>query len=88
MHNPSFENALASSNIHADWLAHLLFAFLKLSYLNLLQVKFQYSSIVSVAEETGLSIALSHPRRLISAIVINRFENIISKIATGEFSIF
>ena len=48
-----------SLHIHADCSVPLLFAFWKVSYLNLPQVKFQFSSLVPVAEETGLSLAFS-----------------------------
>ena len=36
--------AQTSLRIRADWSVHLLFAYWKVSYLNLLQTKFQYSS--------------------------------------------
>ena len=45
--------------IHAVLPGPLLFAYWKVSYLDLLRTKFQFSSLVSVADETGLKFALS-----------------------------
>ena len=50
--------AQTSLRIHAVWSAPLLFAFWKVSYLDLLLAEFQLSSLVSVAERAGLKLIL------------------------------
>ena len=54
--------AQTNLRIRTDWSAALLFPLWKVSYLNLLQEKSHFSSYVSVALETGLSLALSETR--------------------------
>ena len=53
--------AQTSLSIRADWSEPLLFTFWKVSYQNLPQAKFLFSSfsLYSVAAEAGLSLALS-----------------------------
>ena len=46
-----------SLHVCAVWSAPLLFAYCNVSYLNLLQAKFQFS----VAEKTGLSLTVGNP---------------------------
>ena len=55
--------AQTSLRLCAVWSAPLWLAYWKVAYLNLLLVKFQYSKLVSVAEQTGLSVSLMETPR-------------------------